>query len=480
MTPKSNIFLAASIFLTIASPIRSATIFVNSTQDVIADNGQCTLREAVIAANNNSPSGISPGECPSGNSGVIDNIVLPTGTITLNIPGAGESSTAENPSIGDLDITASVNILGQDATLSTVDAGTIGARVFHIDDNDAEVTFSALEITGGSTSGRGGGIYFEDGLTLDLLDVNINGNIAQNDGGGLHSTNTADLTIRDSRIAANFSDEDGGGISWWSCFNCSQTLLIENTVVEGNSTTGGFQSDGGGIYADSGTFFLIDSAIVGNHSDDDGGGMYVESSLQGDRFTIRGNSADSDGGAIYFDFPDTSFLENCTFSGNSALSSGGAVAIITNDTVTLTNCTIVSNSAPIGSAFGDIDQITLANTIVSGTCEGDPISSSGGNIESPGDNCGLNQPTDQVAVSAASLALSPLANNGGATLTHLPGPNSAAISQARAVLCPSIDQRGVPRPQGAGCEVGAVELEGALFEDGFETGDTSRWSSTEP
>jgi CSLREA domain-containing protein len=75
-------FLSLLAWLTLAAATaRANTIVVNSAADVVADDGQCTLREAIIAANTHVASGISPNECAAGDPG--GNI------INFNIPGAG-------------------------------------------------------------------------------------------------------------------------------------------------------------------------------------------------------------------------------------------------------------------------------------------------------------------------------------------------------------------------------------------------------
>jgi hypothetical protein len=55
--------------------------------------------------------------------------------------------------------------------------------------------------------------------------------------------------------------------------------------------------------------------------------------------------------------------------------------------------------------------------------------------------------------------LGPLKNNGGATLTMAPQAGSPAINAADTAsqACPATDQRGVMRPQGGACDIGAVE-----------------------
>ena len=94
------------------------------------------------------------------------------------------------------------------------------------------------------------------------------------------------------------------------------------------------------------------------------------------------------------------------------------------------------------------------------------MTSNGYNIESPGDSCGLTDPTDLVNVSAAELNLGPLADNGGPTLTHALLPSSVAIDHISPEMCLdadgqplTTDQRGEPRPGGTMCDVGAFEVQ---------------------
>ena len=72
------------------------------------------------------------------------------------------------------------------------------------------------------------------------------------------------------------------------------------------------------------------------------------------------------------------------------------------------------------------------------------ITSGGGNIDTDG-SCSLGAAGDQPNTDPL---LGPLADNGGPTLTHLPGAGSPAIDAAGAGACPGTDQRGVIRPQG--------------------------------
>jgi hypothetical protein len=104
---------------------------------------------------------------------------------------------------------------------------------------------------------------------------------------------------------------------------------------------------------------------------------------------------------------------------------------------------------------------TSTNTIIDGVCGENwmPVSN-GYNIESPGNTCGFDQSTDKFNVSASSLKLAPLGLNGGPTETHALVEGSVAIDAIPPEMCEvGADQRGVTRPQGDACDVGAFELE---------------------
>lgn len=85
-----------------------------------------------------------------------------------------------------------------------------------------------------------------------------------------------------------------------------------------------------------------------------------------------------------------------------------------------------------------------------------PISSLGFNLSSDS-TCSpyLNQGGDRNAVNPL---LGPLADNGGATLTHLPQPGSPAIDGGQCAPGLVADQRGGERPAGGACDIGAVEV----------------------
>lgn len=177
--------------------------------------------------------------------------------------------------------------------------------------------------------------------------------------------------------------------------------------------------------------------------------------------TFLGNSA-SYGGAI-LNWIGSINVSNSTFFGNSAPYGGG----IYNDVafLTLTNSTFSGNSGEYGSglhnAAGDVSMTNniLANSTSGSDCyleEYGEFSTNAYNLietnaDSP-NNCGTPAlPGDP--------NLGPLVDNGGFTQTMALLPSSPAIDAGDDAMCPDVDQRGVARPQGTYCDIGAYEAE---------------------
>jgi hypothetical protein len=142
--------------------------------------------------------------------------------------------------------------------------------------------------------------------------------------------------------------------------------------------------------------------------------------------------------------------------------------------VTVTNATFDGNSGPFGGAINTLDTVYLKGTILAdsggGNCIGE-ISDGGYNLADDG-SCGFGSPTSQNNVADADLNLDPngLQNNGGPTQTIALLAGSVAIDQIPVVDCTgqsdppvqlTTDQRGVLRPQGPACDIGAYEYDTA-------------------
>ncbi len=208
--------------------------------------------------------------------------------------------------------------------------------------------------------------------------------------------------------------------------------------------------------------------------------------------TVSGNSAQSDCGGIY-NIYSTLTLTNSTVSGNSAGASGG---VCNRGTLTLTNSTVSGNSAGYGDGGGirnvssyGTGSLTLTHSLISGNAAPSGAEIAAINIFGPiippitdlslFGHSGLSNTqafvkftpgvTDITATSdgtkptALAAILNPtLANNGGPTATHNLVSGSPAIDAAPAdANCPATDQRGVSRPVGLKCDLGAVEFSAA-------------------
>jgi CSLREA domain-containing protein len=233
-----------------------------------------------------------------------------------------------------------------------------------------------------------------------------------------------------------------------------------NMTISGNNASRVLQV-AGGTTLDLKDVTVADGAGVGT-----GAGIFnAGGTLTVTDTTFSGNAAGAvgSGGGAIFSFDGTLTVTNSTFSGNSA-SAGGAIFTDGTGSLTVTNSTFSGNSADIGGGiFNGGFGTTLRNTIVAnspsgGNCSGVIIDGLG-NLQHPGMDCGATIPS-------ADPLLGSLQDNGGPTETMALPPESPAIDAAVACPPPLTDQRGVVRPQGNGCDIGAFELEVAVCPPG--------------
>jgi CSLREA domain-containing protein len=187
-------------------------IQLTTTEDEVNADGDCSLREAVLAANTNAPVDACPAGRPLTNLAVnADEIVIPAGTYALSIGGVGEDAATT----GDLDITEEVRIAGTGGPV--IDAAGID-RVFDILPG-VSADLSGLSLIGGDAGAEdGGGIRLGDsaclpdgnlqhGTTLDQ--VLLEGNAAAR-GGGVHVGDCVYLTVYRSSVVGNSAGMGGG------------------------------------------------------------------------------------------------------------------------------------------------------------------------------------------------------------------------------------------------------------------------------
>jgi uncharacterized repeat protein (TIGR01451 family) len=291
--------------------------------------------------------------------------------------------------------------------------------------------------------------------TVTIIDSIISGNAAVN-GGGILNDELGTVDLINSTVSSNEApDGEGGGI-----YNGGGTVMLTNSTVISNEVL--YNGNGGGIYNGGGMVELTNTTVSGNSGLTGGGICNDDGTVELTNTTVNGNSAlysDGLGGGIFNYTSGEMTLINSTVSGNSVPDNvcGG---IHNYGTMDLTNITISGNSAKsFGGGICNDGMVTLSNTIVasnpSGNCDG-VITDNGHNLQFPGTTCG-------VGITEADPLLGPLQlNPPGNTETHALLPGSPAIDAITAGCPPpATDQRGVPRPQGAACDIGAYEAQDA-------------------
>ncbi len=371
------------------------------------------------------------------------------GTITFNCGGP-----ATIWFLGEKTITTGNSVVIDGADLITLDGGG-NFRLFQV---NGGASLEVRNITLSNGNGQGGAIRNGDGgsVTITNSTLSSNQNTGGNAGALLNSGSGATMMITDSEFYDNFSSSDGGVIDT----NSDTTLTIERSSFYNNEAG----DDGGAIELDGGTVTIEDSTFNDNEADSSGGdGGAID--IDGGTVTISGttfsNNSGDDGGAIEIEDPVIT-ITNSTFSGNYADDDGGAFntdnssADVTVDSTTITDNEASDRGSGIFEGGGTI---RLLNTIIADNdgddCDGS-FTSLGYNLDSD-NTCGLAATGD---IPGGTADLGPLQDNGGYTETHLPGGASDALD-AGDPGCPAFDQRGLPRPSGAGCDIGSVEAQTA-------------------
>jgi predicted outer membrane repeat protein len=333
--------------------------------------------------------------------------------------------------------------------------------------NRVDVSDSVFEDNHSAASGGAAQFgYMDDALSSTRLQVTADGvrftgNSADEACGALNLQSDLALNLIEQPMLtmdlARFDDNTAGAFGGALCTAADST--ITRTTFAGNTAA----AQGGAIVSTGPTLLIERSTLSDNEAGSVGGAIFSFSALTLDHSTVHGNRAATGAGGVLVSGTGESTIRRSTIAGNT---SGG-----------------VASSVRLASSVQFPATLRFSASILQGACTfSDPAAepASSFTIESPGNTCRLATgfgSFNQRNVSSADLALGTLADNGGPTLTRMPGDASVARDPglSSGTPCSRIDQRGYLSVD-TRCDAGSVEVAGIpaeppppeIFADGFE------------
>ena len=405
--------------------------------------------------------------------------------------------------------------------ITEINAESDGRPVTIVDTLDEVVVLDGLLLTDGDYTGLGnpaglgyhvchsdpeedcgGGLYVSKSA-LHMLNCEVRGNVASTVGGfggGIYLWLPKTVIIERSRVQDNAAAYNGGGLF---LTENSSPLTIRDTTFLSNTA-----SRGGGVDLSASIKALVrleDTQLIENMAaSSDGGGLYARLSLDGlllelERVLVDDNKAWGQGKGVYLDAagpvsPEAS-LVNVMFSANNEVDGAptateDAVLAIaprfTSLTVTMAHITAAPHQAPTflyakpDDNPGRTLDITAANVLLSGFQNGIAAEEVGdGQLTIEHTNTLLYNVVNQHLIVAGTPTLTsvdPVIGDPMLDINNRLQTGSAAIDTGIDVgVTHDIDHGG--RPFGTAHDIGADEF-GAIFADGFESGDTRAWPTS--
>lgn len=442
---KQNLILVIFALLLTVETSYAATITVTSTAQEIAPftaDGDCSLGEAIRAANTDSPvDGCGPGAAAGdtinlqagatysvsfidNNNGNGDNAFpLISSSITLNGQGSTIEFSLNKDNMRAFEVSGSGTLILQDLTIAGFGGGLF---VFE----------------------SGGGILINAGGSASLDTVMIaetfagTGGAIYNGRGGASTLTVTDSTLDNNGAIFALSGGDGGGI-----FNESGSVTLINSTLSGNDAG----SEGGGLYNQTGASATITQSLLFlNIATGDGGGIWNEGTLTVTNSTLTDNQTPAIGGGFgggLYNRGGTAEFEGVTVANNA---NGTAALFIAGGQVGLHNTIVALNTGGGGGQSQDI-----AGTIKSDLFHGYNLVG----------ECDVGVGCDTGPGNLSGTVASPLDPQlGGFTGQFYPLlSGSPAVDAGDPASCPATDQRGQARPidgNGDGtarCDIGSYE-----------------------
>ena len=387
----------------------------------IAVTGECSLAEAIDAANSDE----AVGACPAGIG--ADTIWL-TEDIVLD---------AALPPI-DSDVT----IEGDGFTID----GNEQFQLLTINRN-ANLTAKNLSLARASAE-YGSAIFNRFKGTVTAIDCTFRNNTADAEGGAM-------MNVHGSVVITSSTFEENAAPVGGAVYSSKGSVIIADSIFKGNTAIAS-----GAIHSDDSDTIIRNSTLASNEATGEkaGGGAITAflGSLSIDGSALYGNSG-AIGGAIYMEGGEYT-LTNSTIGANTARLGGGIYVPYAKE-ATMVHVTLVENVAKEGGGiyvrfFDDfIGTFSLYNSIIAGNHGGDCVTEAHDNIGSwIGDgSCSAIRQGDPMLGEM-------VATEDGISSYFPPLENSPLIDSADGAYCTETDQLGVARPQGMTCDIGAIEF----------------------
>lgn len=398
---------------------------------------------------------------PCSEQGLVDAVAQGGGPLTFECQGPTTIATTSTIAI-DTD-----TILDGRGDV-TIDAGGTHSAVEVV---DANVELRGLSIEGGfggqGSFGSASAIVNAGHLTLRDVEVSNNHGAAS----VIHSEG-APLELHGVVVRSN-SGQTATIVALGGPLTITESTVVDNaffgcvisntaaTVLDSSIT----HSGAGSALQSDGPLSIVRSSIVHSSS----GNAGVATACDGCVVEINQSLINGSGLALQAvsSGPSDSFLE---ITNSTVVGGGPATMWVIEVGTELTNATIVGDGQVsfAAGAVGDALSFVVRNSIVRGDCFADTTVSASRSLftgDGPFGSCGVSGGTNQTGIDPALINLGALQNNGGPTSTLLPGAGSLAVDAIPASECVgpdglplAADQRGVARPQGSACDIGAVEV----------------------
>ena len=437
------------------------TLQVNTfadTYDGFCSESDCSLRDAVMAANEKSNS----------------TIILPAGLYRLT----REPNEDDSGLYGDLDIHSNITIIGAGIDNTNITGGNLD-RIFHVapdaqldiremsliagvaDDSVWTITYSYADCLGNWFKQLPGvNWFFDEDFGEDGPVINC------------ELTSGSDLSDKYPGFERRVDEKGGGAIA-----NRGHLKLTNVSVVFSSGKQGGGIRNKRGVVEMNGGFICENSAELG-------GGVYnYNGQIILKNMGVCKNSASFAGSAVYTQGGDMEVI-NVTFGENIGGESGRAKKIWTFESdysnsggteVYMLNVTFYKNTS--AAIYSYENPISLRNTLLADNggknCIGEVLSL-GNNMEDQ-DTCRLTQASDHT-FTEVNLDDSPSSLGGFYQLLA----DSPAIDGGDNANCPSVDQQGEARMSGLGCDIGADEFQSSVDVSIAPPSDTVQPVVTQP